>query len=144
MALKRKNESDYERLLAEERLILEATEAVIALLDEQGISRQELARRLGKSKGFVSQLLSGERNMTLRTLANLGHALDRRFGVVAQPSTGSVFQAHIKPENLLGAFAEYRRSADTARRAISPQAVEESLRADEAHSDDSHEYALAA
>lgn len=146
MGLRKKNGSDYDVLLAEERLILEATEAVVAVLDANGISRQELAQRMGKSKGFVSQLLSGERNMTLRTLADLGHALGCRFRVVPQMAADSAvaFHANVRPGNLLGAFAEYRRVAGVARAVISPEAVEESMRAAEANDIDSHEYALAA
>ncbi|MCC5869252.1 MAG: helix-turn-helix transcriptional regulator [Gammaproteobacteria bacterium] len=40
------------------------------------VSKSELASRLGRSKGYVSQLFSGSRNMTLRTLANIATALD--------------------------------------------------------------------
>ena len=83
MRPKRQKEPEYQRLLAQERLILDATEAIVGLLDEQNVSRQDLAARLGKSKGFVSQLLSGERNMTLRTLADLGYVLGRRFSLAA-------------------------------------------------------------
>jgi transcriptional regulator with XRE-family HTH domain len=78
-----KKRLEYERLLAQERLILEATEAIVALLEETGVSRQELAKRLGKSKSFVSQILSGERNMTLRTLADVGYALGHPFSMSA-------------------------------------------------------------
>ena len=83
---------DMNLLVAEEELILEATEAVVRLLERDQLSRQELATRLEKSKGFVSQLLSGHRNMTLRTLADMGHVLGYRFRVVAQPVTRSYAQ----------------------------------------------------
>ena len=65
--------------------ILDATELLCELLDTEEISRQELAQRLGKSKGFVSQVLSGERNMTLRTLSDIALALDCRLRLHAQP-----------------------------------------------------------
>jgi transcriptional regulator with XRE-family HTH domain len=61
----------FARLLAQEELILEVTETLCALLEKEQVSRAELARRLGKSKGFVSQLLNGGRNLTLRTLADV-------------------------------------------------------------------------
>jgi hypothetical protein len=76
---------DYEQLVTEEELILEATEAVVKLLKSTATTRQELAARLGKTKGFVSHLLSGERNMTLRSLADMGYVLGFRFRVVAEP-----------------------------------------------------------
>lgn len=63
------------RLLRQEELILEVTEALAGAMIRQGITKAELARRLGKSKGFVSQVLAGNRNLTLRTIADIGDAL---------------------------------------------------------------------
>jgi transcriptional regulator with XRE-family HTH domain len=82
---KRRNGDEYSTLLEEERLILEATELVHRLMQDQSVSRAELARRVGVSKGHVTQLLDGSRNMTLRTLARLTHALNRRLQLDAQP-----------------------------------------------------------
>jgi transcriptional regulator with XRE-family HTH domain len=70
--------TEYQRLVEQETLIADAGEIVCELLEAQGIERKELARRLGKTKGFVTQILSGERNMTLRSLADLAYALDHR------------------------------------------------------------------
>lgn len=72
-------DAEYDRLLAQEDLILEATELISELLADQDVSRKELAERLGQSKGHVSQLLSGQRNMTLRTLSDLAFTLGHRF-----------------------------------------------------------------
>ncbi len=139
MRSKRESESDYDRLLAQERLILDATEAIVALLEEQGVTRQDLAARLGKSKGFISQLLSGERNMTLRTLADLGHALGRSFSVVPSAASSSMPDA----DALRVFFAPFSATSE-ARNWISPAVVEERLRAVESFSVDVHEYELAA
>jgi len=65
------------RLLLQEELILEVTEALARALEEQGLQKQELAKRLGKTKGYVTQLLSGGKNLTLRTLAAVADALGR-------------------------------------------------------------------
>lgn len=66
---------EYDRIVQEESLILDATELVYGLLDSRGISKAELARRLDRSKGYITQLLDGSRNMTLRTLADVAHAI---------------------------------------------------------------------
>jgi transcriptional regulator with XRE-family HTH domain len=129
---------DYERLLAQERLILDATEAIVELLEEQKISRQELARRLGKSKSFVSQLLSGERNMTLRTLADLGYVLGRNFSVAPSSSASTGLGA----DALRSLFAAFSTTSE-AQHWISPQTVDQRLRAAEDVPVDVHEYALA-
>lgn len=54
---------------------MEVTETLCELLEKEKVSRKELAERLGKTKGFVSQLLNGGRNLTLRTVADILHAL---------------------------------------------------------------------
>lgn len=71
----RYKQDSYERLVQEESMILDATELVYGLLDSRGISKAELARRLDRSKGYITQLLDGSRNMTLRTLADVAHAI---------------------------------------------------------------------
>ena len=72
------NDPEFRKLLAQEELILEVTETICELLENEKVSRKELADRLGKSKGFVSQLLNGGRNLTLRTVADILHVLGYR------------------------------------------------------------------
>jgi len=72
------NDPEFRKLLAQEELILEVTETICELLEKEKISRKELADRLGKSKGFISQLLNGGRNLTLRTVADILHVLGYR------------------------------------------------------------------
>jgi plasmid maintenance system antidote protein VapI len=82
---------EYERLLAEEKLILDATEMISQLMEEQDVSRAELAKRINRSRGFVTQLLTGDRNMTLRTLADLGLALGAQIQMSAQPTSAATY-----------------------------------------------------
>lgn len=63
------------KLVAEELLIAEVTEAIWEAMEDAGCSKTELAQRMGATKGYVSQVLNGSRNMTLRTLADICHAL---------------------------------------------------------------------
>ncbi len=63
------------RLLRQEELILEVTEALSEAMAREGVTKTELARRLGKTKGFVSQILAGSRNLTLRTIADVADTL---------------------------------------------------------------------
>lgn len=69
---------EFLRTLRQEELILEVTEALTRALDDSGLRKVDLAERLGKSKGFVSQLLSGGRNLTLRTVSDVALALGLR------------------------------------------------------------------
>jgi len=67
------------RLLEQESLILEATEVLSDLMARGNITKAELAQRLGRSKPYVTQVLNGTANLTLRTVADLGWALGYRF-----------------------------------------------------------------
>ncbi|HEV7515921.1 MAG TPA: helix-turn-helix transcriptional regulator [Thermoanaerobaculia bacterium] len=44
-------------------------------LEEQGVSRAELARRLGTSKAYVTKVLSADANFTLATMNRLAAAV---------------------------------------------------------------------
>lgn len=66
----------FRKQVTVESLVTEAAEVVAKLMSERGVSKAELARKLGKSRAWVTQLLSGEANMTVRTLAEVVYALD--------------------------------------------------------------------
>jgi len=75
------SDPEFRRLLAQEEFILEVTEVLCALIEQEKVSRKELADRLGKSKGFISQLLNGGRNLTLRTVADILHVLGYKVSI---------------------------------------------------------------
>ncbi len=75
---------EFAKLMAQGDLIMEVTETLCELLEKEKISRKELASRLGKSKGFVSQLLNGGRNLTLRTVADILYVLGYKIALTAQ------------------------------------------------------------
>jgi transcriptional regulator with XRE-family HTH domain len=60
------------------------TELVWQAMDEDGVSRAELARRLGVAPPQVTQLLRGQRNWTLRTIVEALYVLDRRLDIAAK------------------------------------------------------------
>lgn len=69
------------RLFEQERLILDITESICAVMNERDVSLSELARRLGCSASNVSQMLDGENNFTVRTVADILMALESRLTV---------------------------------------------------------------
>jgi transcriptional regulator with XRE-family HTH domain len=60
-------------------LVTRLTNEISWYMRERGLTRADLAARMGVSPGRVSQILSGGENLTLRTLAALSTALDARF-----------------------------------------------------------------
>ena len=76
---------ENQRLFEREALTLDASELVIGLMKERGVSRAQMAEMLGTSRAHISQVLNGSRNMTLVTLADLATALGQRVQIGALP-----------------------------------------------------------
>jgi|SRR3972149_3174385 len=74
------------RLLRQEEFILEVAIAICEAMEREGVTKAELARRLGKTKGFVSQILAGGRNLTLRTVADVTDALGHKINIQVLPT----------------------------------------------------------
>jgi len=64
-----------ERAYAREELVYNVAEDILVALEDLNVSKKELARRLGKSRSYVTQILSGARNMTLGSFSDICFAL---------------------------------------------------------------------
>jgi transcriptional regulator with XRE-family HTH domain len=62
-------------------IVTQLTNEINWYMRERGLTRADLAARMGVSPGRVSQILGGGENLTLRTLAALSIALDARFDI---------------------------------------------------------------
>jgi transcriptional regulator with XRE-family HTH domain len=78
------SESNFRELFrkAEESLtyqvegsILDFTEDLCGVMNEQGVTRAELARRLGTSPAYVTKILRGRSNFTLASMVRVATAL---------------------------------------------------------------------
>ena len=58
-----------------EGLAIRIAEQAVRLMEEQGISRAELASRMGVSKAYITRLFNAPPNLTLRSIAQLALAL---------------------------------------------------------------------
>ena len=96
-------------MVAEEDLILAVTDALTQALDDAHLTQAELAQRLGRTPGYVSQIFGGGRNLTLRTVANIARALSMRptfmltheGGVVGNQPTGNVLSPNQRRRRLM-------------------------------------------
>ncbi len=52
---------------------------VQSILEEKGWSQQQLADKLGKDKGYISRIIRGEMNVTIRVIAELEQALSAKI-----------------------------------------------------------------
>lgn len=55
-------------------------------LRKEKFTRSQLARRLGVARSYVTEVLNGSRNATLRTIVRFGLAVGLRFRLTSIPS----------------------------------------------------------
>jgi transcriptional regulator with XRE-family HTH domain len=75
-------DNDPEYLLEEVKLAF--AEELCRLLEEQGISRTQLAERLGTSRAYVTRILRTDYNLTAETMVKVALALDARVTLSLQ------------------------------------------------------------
>lgn len=87
-----------EKAFAREELVYNVTEDLLVLLEDMEVSKKELASRLGKSKSYISQVLSGARNMTLGSLSDICYVLGVKpqiiLPVAEEPASQKIRSEH--------------------------------------------------
>ncbi|MGS5086363.1 helix-turn-helix domain-containing protein [Hydrogenophaga sp. A37] len=68
--------------LTEELKVVGAAADLTLLLNHAGVSRADLARKLGWSRARVSQVLAGQENTTVQTITAVAEALGYTFDTV--------------------------------------------------------------
>ena len=74
----------FTRTYLQERLIADVTESILEEMKRLGLQKVDLATKLGVTRPSITQALSG-RNLSLRTIADLGWALDCNVYVSVMP-----------------------------------------------------------
>ena len=77
------------RLFCQENFILEVTELLCEAMEENDVSRSNLASRLGTTKGYITQILRGNANLTLRKVSDVLFALKKKLSVALLPIDAS-------------------------------------------------------
>jgi transcriptional regulator with XRE-family HTH domain len=71
-----------------EAAVLEFTEELVARMESQGVSRADLARKIGCSPAYVTKILRGGTNFTLETMVKIADVL------------GCAVRTHLQPEGI--------------------------------------------
>lgn len=79
------------REYSRESLIVDTAVALNKVLEQTGLTQKGLAKKLRRTEGFVSQVLSGGGNLTLRTLADFAYGLGCKVDIVLTPHLSSRF-----------------------------------------------------
>ncbi|MFE3118709.1 helix-turn-helix domain-containing protein [Streptomyces niveus] len=92
---------DGARRLASARLRHEALRSLHAALSASGLNQTELAARLGIRKSAVSQVLHGDGNLRVKTLAEylsvMGYELDMRLVEAGEPRQAVIEERPVRP-----------------------------------------------
>ena len=85
-----------------EQLMLEIGGSIVRCMKTREMSRSDLAKKLKVSRAYVTQLLNGKPNLTIRSLAALGVVLEARVGIEFRPSYSvskylARYEPHWKP-----------------------------------------------
>jgi transcriptional regulator with XRE-family HTH domain len=82
------------------------SDQIAAFMKERGISKAELAVRMGTTRAFVTKVLSGDANMTFKTFAKILHHLGARPHVKIVDHADSI--------RWFGLVSPARKSSETA------------------------------
>lgn len=63
----------------------EISEQIHKAMEREGVKPAELARRLGKSRAYVTKILQGNANFTIDTLVQIARALGYRYTPLFMP-----------------------------------------------------------
>jgi transcriptional regulator with XRE-family HTH domain len=69
----------HDALMSETKALFDASNLIAEAMDSNDYSQKELAEHLDKSPGYVSRILSGTENVSLRNLAGILYTLDREL-----------------------------------------------------------------
>ena len=83
----------------EEGAILDFAEALYIAMEDQGVTRAELARRLGTAQAYITRVLGGHANFTLTTMTKLAMALGLQLEVGLRPQNLPSTAAKADEEN---------------------------------------------
>lgn len=112
-----------------------------AILEDEGISRVELATRMGKTSAYVSQLLGKPNNMTLNTMIQITDALGYRLHPFVYKPSDEAIPRHLDAvqevwhsggeelteENVRAKFLEYMTTGEHAKDSIVDSSLEDDV-----------------
>jgi transcriptional regulator with XRE-family HTH domain len=82
--------------MAAARGLVESSALIVKVFHESGLTQRQLAQNIGVTEGRVSQVLSGEENLGVATVARYLHAMGYRLWLEAHDSVGKVVTARRK------------------------------------------------
>ncbi len=92
----------------------EFTEITVRRMQALGISRSELAQRLGKKQSHVTKLLGGNNNFTIETMVQIAEALGCHFRCHLEPTSCQTHWVDVARTLIPGVETAAEPSAETS------------------------------
>jgi transcriptional regulator with XRE-family HTH domain len=86
-----KNDAEYQT----EMLQLKITEQILSIMNEKSITRTMLAEKMGCSNAYITKLLNGKENLTLRKLTEIASVLERSIEINFRPQQALVVHSFL-------------------------------------------------
>lgn len=94
-------------------LKVELCEQIYLIMEQENVTKAELARRLQTSRAYITKLLQGSANLTLDSLVKVARALDCKVSVElrskAKGEVGTIWEAKKVTSLRLDSFKHWRR-----------------------------------
>lgn len=83
--------------------VMEFIDEISDLMQKDGVTQQQIAERTGWKPPYVSRILRGDANLTLKTMARLAAAFDRFIHIHLAPAGVLVQWSERSPDDLASA-----------------------------------------
>ena len=77
----RENNAEHKKKVGKMALRYVVTADILECMEEKGIYKADLAKKLGTSKANVTQMLNGERNLTIDSLYEISNAIGAELDI---------------------------------------------------------------
>ena len=87
-------------------LKVELCEQIYLIMEREGVTKAELARRLETSRAYITKLLQGSANLTLESLVKVARALECKLSVMLRARGGEEFSSIWDAKNVTPSINE--------------------------------------
>lgn len=89
------NSEDYDF----EKLAYSFARSIISCLKNKNLSQKDLARKLKVSEAWVSKVLSGDSNLTFKTMIKIARSLDCKVNDIVLSNNDFIYNSVVNPQN---------------------------------------------
>lgn len=97
-----------------EKVLFDLAERMCEVMEKDKVSRTELARRMGVSPAYITKILNGNPNLTIKSLLKLSDALRQNVSIQFEPSSKVTQYAAALPESAARAPQEFEVEVESA------------------------------